>query len=482
MKQRFALGRGGIRLDRYLVILVLGIATLLHPTGAWAAFGFGSPAALHTNAATDSGNDTFPHVVTDGAGNWLAVWQSTDTLGATIGTDNDILVSRSADNGFTWTVPVALNSNATTDAGADITPWASTNGSGTWIVVWNSTENLGGTIGTDSDVLLSISTNNGASWSAPAVLNSNATTDTGSDLVPRLSTDGGGNWVATWQSSDSLGGTIGSDVDILFSRSTDNGANWSNAAALNTNAATDSFDDRGAFVEVDGFGNWVAVWSSDDSLGGTIGLDDDILVARSTDGGATWTAPVALNTNAATDSGDDNSPRVATDSDGNWVAVWQSFDTLGGTIGIDSDILVSRSADNGASWSAPAALNSSAATGSGDDVTPHIATDSTGNWVTVWDSSETLSGTIGLDFDILVARSTDNGATWTDPEALNSNAATDSGSDRHAEVATDGAGHWIVAWDSTDSLGATVGTDNDIFVSTSSDITLPVELDMFGVE
>jgi hypothetical protein len=53
---------------------------------------------------------------------------------------------------------------------------------------------------------------------------------------------------------------------------------------------------------------WVAVWHSaedlyDANLDDTIGEDADILVARSMDGGATWTAPVALNTNAASDVG-----------------------------------------------------------------------------------------------------------------------------------------------------------------------------------
>ena len=42
-------------------------------------------------------------VTTDGVGNWLAVWRSTENLGGTIGTDQDILVSRSSDAGATWT-------------------------------------------------------------------------------------------------------------------------------------------------------------------------------------------------------------------------------------------------------------------------------------------------------------------------------------------------------------------------------------------
>ncbi len=85
------------------------------------------------------------------------------------------------------------------------------------------------------------------------------------------------------------------------------------------------------------------MWQSYDDLGGTIGTDCDILVSRSTDNGATWTVPVALNTNAATDSTYDEIPQVTTDGAGNWVVVWESWDDLGGTIGTDCDILFSRS-------------------------------------------------------------------------------------------------------------------------------------------
>ena len=43
------------------------------------------PVALNTNAASDSGQDDLPKVTTDGVGGWVAVWQSSDSLGATIG-------------------------------------------------------------------------------------------------------------------------------------------------------------------------------------------------------------------------------------------------------------------------------------------------------------------------------------------------------------------------------------------------------------
>jgi hypothetical protein len=55
-----------------------------------------------------------------------------------------------------------------------------------------------------------------------------------------------------------------------------------------------------------------------------------------------WTDPVALNTNATSDLGDDDVPQITTDGTGSWVTVWTSTDMLGGTIDPDHDILVAR--------------------------------------------------------------------------------------------------------------------------------------------
>jgi len=382
-----------------LLALVLALAVL---AGGTPAYAWSYPAALNTNAATDSGDDLWPQVTTDGAGHWVAVWMSKDSLGGTIGTEGDILVARSANNGATWTAPVALNTNAATDSGYDESPQAATDGAGHWVAVWQSFDYLGGPLGSDYDILVARSTNNGATWTAPAALNTNAATDSGGDQLPQVTTDGRGNWAAVWGSNENLGGTIGTDYDILVARSYNNGATWTAPATLNTNAATDSGSDWSPQVTTDGAGKWVAVWASSDTLGGTIGTDTDILVARSTDNGEHWTDPEPLNTNAATDSGDDSWPQVTTDGAGHWVAVWRVWGYPGGTIGTDYDILVARSADNGATWTAPAALNTNAATDSGSDGSPQVTTDGGGNWVAVWCSDENLGG-IGTDYDILYA-------------------------------------------------------------------------------
>lgn len=298
--------------------------------------------ALNTNAASDDGEDAYPQLTTDGSGNWIAVWHSTDWLGDTIKTDFDILFARSTDVGASWSAPLPLNSEAAIDspnllkpADDDKYPQVTSDGAGNWVAVWNSDRGYNedcptGKICTDQDILMSRSTDLGVTWSAQVALNSNAVDDLDgeNDIRPQLTTDGNGLWIAVWESNATLGDTIGSDEDILFARSTDDGASWSPVAPLNTNAATDTGDDTVPQLTTDAQGLWIATWASTDSLGGTIGTDADILIARSTDGGGSWSAPAALNTDAVGDAENDQSPQLTTDADGAWVAVWQSMESL----------------------------------------------------------------------------------------------------------------------------------------------------------
>ena len=421
------------------------------------------PGLLNTNAATDTGTDLFPEVATDGLGHWITVWQSTEDLGGTAGTDNDIFIARSTNNGVSWTAPALLNTNATTDSGDDFSPEIATDGLGNWVVVWRSDENLGGTAGTDDDLFVSRSTDNGAAWTPPSFLNTDATTDVETDSSPDITTDGLGHWVAVWRSSE--GAIIGADQDIYFARSGDNGANWSAPATLNTNADGDAGADLFPQVATDGLGNWVTVWVSTEDLGDVAGADPDVFVARSANNGVTWTDPSLLNTNAAGDLGNDAFPQLAADSAGNWVVVWQSDEDLLAAAGLDQDILVARSSNNGATWTAPALLNSNATTDSGHDGAPQVTTDGLGNWVAVWWSVEDLNSAVGTDADILAAYSTDVGATWSYPELLNLNARSDTRADLAPQVTANGTGNWVAVWESSENLGGTAGTDQDIFAS-----------------
>lgn len=341
--------------------------------------------------------------------------------------DNDIAVSTSMDDGITWSAPVALNRRSNSDVGDDGTPQLATDGLGTWLTVWD-TSAIKDEYRRSFDILVARSTNDGVTWAGHDELNRNASNDKRMDAWPDLATDGQGTWVATWISDDGLGISLGRDLDILVARSTDAGRNWTKPAPLNSNAADDTEDDWRPSVTTDGEGTWIAAWYSHDSVYGTLGTDADILFARSTNDGATWTATGALNTNAAIDEGDDKWPQIATDGQGNWVAVWRSDDSLGGTLGTRVKVLVSHSTDDGVTWSDPAPLNTNAATSGGNHSSPTVATDGLGNWIAAWHAVDPLTDGFGIG----VANLGDLDGDGVDDVAVGAASDDDGGPDRGA--------------------------------------------------
>jgi predicted neuraminidase len=387
-------------------------------------------------------------VASDGAGHWVAVWHSMDDSAQQRVRDYDILVSRSNDDGGTWSTPVALNGNAAGDTGSDIQPFVMTDRNGTWLVAWDSDETLGGRYGLDRDIFFSRSSDNGATWSAPAPLNRNAARDYGRDVTIRLGSDGAEGWVAVWSSTDSLGNTIGGDSDILVAHSTDKGETWSEPAALSATAAGDRGFDTSPDVASGGRGRWVAVWAAGDSALRDVGSDGDVLFTHSDDNGATWSEAATLNSNAKLDKNSDWSPRVATDGQGGWLAVWSSSDSLRGTIGVDRDILVARSTDNGSSWSNARALSRDAANDAGEDSAPAIVNDGRGTWIVAWQAWGDLGGPSGSDSDIAMAYSSDEGATWSETLRVRDSSAGRGVDDMLPSLATDARGHCVTVWQS----------------------------------
>ncbi len=389
----------------------------------------GVPISMTRPVSDLAGDDAVPQVATDGHGLWIAVWQSSDPLGSSSGGDFDIVFARSVDSGQHWSQPLALNTDAAMDGRSDVNPSIATDGQGHWVVAWDKSFSRI----EDDDILFARSIDNGANWSAPAPLNTNAANDTNSDSNPFVATDGQGRWIAVWDLHSS-------DIDVLYARSTDNGANWSAPLPLNANAANDTLIDHDARITSDGQGHWVAVWTS--SAG--FGLAGDPVVVRSIDGGVNWSSPKLLNANGATAEFDSN-PEIVTDGNGHWVAAWESYGQPGNPLGTDGDVLVTRSLDNGANWSLPVPLNANASTDSRDDFFVRITTDGAGNWAAVWATVEDLGG-IGTEGDILVARSIDDGAAWSLPAPLNSNAVGDAAEDSYPAVATDRRGEWVAVW------------------------------------
>lgn len=488
-----------------------------------------------TLPGNDQSNDFTPDLTTDGNGVWLLTWESGNTLSRSIGDDQDILMIRSTDEGATWSTPTALNLTANTDEAMDSNSDLTTDGLGSWLAVWQSAADLNGAIGEDDDILVAYSVDHGSTWSHPFPLsasfasntaessdrrptaimdslgrfhvfwesetdgqsglgrdgdilqasvvrpflweqrsrhlNSNALGDTASDFAPQIGAGENGTLIAVWVSNEDLNGTAGTDLDLFLSRSTDEGSSWSTVTLLNSNGDGDVGDDRDPSLVYLGSGKWAVLWSSTDDLRGTIGTDQDLLIASSSDDGINWTTPTAVNNNAPIDSAGDFNPRLLALPSGDWVSVWISDNPLGGLVGRDNDVFLAVSKNAGASWTDPAALNSNASTDTGEDFDPVITAGAAGRWVAAWTSNDTLAGTVGDDDDIFYAQSDDQGGTWSFPLPLNANAVTDGPEedDFSPSLAADSLGNWVAAWHSEGTLGETVGKDFDIHRSVSHD-------------
>ncbi len=445
------------------IIVLAALANLESKVFAQTCPAISAPASLNTNAGSDCCADRFPQLASDGAGHWVAVWESGNDIGG-IGLDPDILFALSNDNGTNWTTPAALDTLAFGQNGT--APQIATSG-GTWVAVWYTF--TGGSPFADGDNLSARSIDNGATWGDVTALNTDAFGDSGDDREPQLAAGGAGVWGAVWHGLDI-------ESDVFFTRSIDDGVSWS--APVDIFPASTNTNWR-SHIAADGAGTWLAVWVSDEPVG-EVAIDFDILCARSVDNGVSWSAPGHVVAGGGGNS-DSSTPKIATDGAGTWVTVWVSE----GPIFFDSndDVLAARSTDNGATWSTPVTLTTPPINLDQEN-NLQITTDAAGNWLVVWDSNDGANSA-SEDGDVFYVRSTDGGISWTAPAFLNTNATADSGNDTAPAIATDGSGNWLAAWQSDENPGGVFGPELDIltasFVLTTDDCNnngIPDECDI----
>jgi hypothetical protein len=432
------------------VWLLAIVLAALGPAPAWADIPFGSANFLNSNADDDAGDDIEVALATDGNGVWVAVWSSNeDDIGdEEIGSDYDILFSRSTNNGASWSEPLALTSSMIDDSRDDFRPSIAADSSNRWVVVWERVE-----FGSLPRVVASSSTNNGASWSSITTV-SDTSDDDDANQAPSVATDGNGGWVAVWQRREP-----GRRYEVRSARSFNGGFSWSGEREIVTDSDDDDDEDKNPVIKTDRTGNWIAVWERQDQSFFAFN-DADIFFARSFNAGASWTSENALNTNDDEDDGNDLTPDLAGDGRGNWIAVWQTFedDIDNDEIGFDGDILVAVSNSNGAFWSHPFPISSRAFDDDSNDLdaAPRIATDRMGRWAVVWTTRN--DDVTGGDDEAVFACSFDNGSSWSSLERL------DPGAEFNGlpAIAADASGHWIAAWEDDD------GSDFDIAYAAAS--------------
>ncbi len=358
---------------------------------SWSAF------TQFTVSDTASEYNYYPSVATDNDGNlvMIALSEASKDSNPAYAYDYTLITSYSHDNGATWSNTTPLTSTLAVGA-ADTPPDLTYDGNGNWIAVWLSYEDYLLT-GTDADVFYAVSTDKGVTWSAPALVNGYGTSDTTLDDNPMIDANGD-NWFIAWHSRRQPNGTDGSDYDLYGIYSDDAGITWSTPTALNPDAATDSDSDYLGVVTINADGKGALAYSA-----GNDG-DLDIYAIITSDHGQTWSSPVVVNSDNASDTAMHDYPTSVIVTDQAIVVAWEGVTP---TTGSDTEAVVSYSTNNGSSWSDVIILNALPASDTEDEEAPTIIQTPNGGWLASF-----ISGG-----DVYTSTSSDL-QTWAAPQAI----------------------------------------------------------------
>jgi hypothetical protein len=274
-------------------------------------------------------------------------------------------------------------------------------------------------------LLSGVSQDGGRSWVTRTAAFSRCTGGTGANGgdYPRASDP----WVSfgpdgtAYQSSVSFAGKAlapGSSSAILLSRSTDGGLTWSDPVALIRDGSS-FFNDKGSVTADPIDGRFVyAVWDR-------LTADDrgPSYFARSTDGGMTWEAAKPIYDPGTTRQTINNQILVL--RDGTLINSFTQLETPSGAPA-SATLEVIRSADKGVTWSAPIVISPMQSVGTFNPNTQAPVRDASGlgsiaggpqgDLVVVWQDAR-FSG--GRRDGIAFSRSLDGGLSWSTPSRIN---------------------------------------------------------------
>jgi BNR repeat protein len=345
------------------------------------------------NLSNNPGSSTNPEIAVSGSNVYL-VWSQSNADN----TVSDINFRRSTDNGATWKPVVKVASNIGGTA-----PQVITSASNVYII-WGQN---------NGEIYITRSTDNGVTWKPIFNLSSNA----GTSSAEQIAVSGANVYVVWMQRSAS-----GSSIDVLFRRSTDNGATWKSKVNLSTSGLVHEPPE----LAVSG-SNIHVVWNQ----------DNQVFARSSTDGGSTWKAVKNL---ASSPSENFRRPHVAASGSNVYVVYELSFtpqDVSTASCGseLQVELLFVRSGDKGANWTPPVSLYETFDGCGFTNIRPHILAIGSNVYV-AWRVGASAFG------ETFFRASNDNGATWEESIPL----LTANGFGPDLVMAASGSSVYVVVW------------------------------------
>jgi len=451
----------------FLIIFLSSILLLSAPDDN-AKIGFSYAYPLNKNARIDTGlNDDYPDIVSDGKGTWVAAWSGTNPDSTS---DYDIFISHYTDVANVWSIPIRIFTPSKQSR-----PSIDTDGKGNWIIVFSN-----GLTSMDNSFcrrIVACSSGNLYDWYVRTIKFGSPSTFLRN---PKVATDQNGTWIVVWESNNRYltYNDTGTDYDLFAAYSTNNGRTWSAPEVVNTNAYSDTKDDLSASLVWTGAPNdWIVAWKGGNGIywsrrafGSTKWHSPTLLP------GSYWGKHPSVTTDRncraeilpsflpSTFSGitaiSIPTLRYHIGSLGfAWVNhIRQSFPslwrrngeivTLGRKCTLGKQIWPPNVICVRYKWNEPVKHMYYGYWPS----RPIIHADKSGKWVLLFPDPDNGSYIIKSSFDY--------GKTWS-----NGSFPTDGNRFGWPSMATDGLGKWMAVWSSTNTLSDNIGTDRDILVT-----------------
>ncbi len=306
--------------------------------------------------------------------------------------------------------PVIFTKNLSNNSGTSTEQKIATSGNNVYSV-WEDTGSGG-----NNDILFAKSTDNGATFGNVTNLSNNA----GESINPKIAAFRNNVYVA-WEDTGS-----GGNNDILFAKSTDNGATFGNVTTNLSNNTGESIN-----PQMYASGNNVYVAWEDTTL-----KKSDILFKRSTNSGATF---ANVTTNLSNNTGESINPQMYASGNNVYVA-WEGTNSSG-----NSDIMFARSPNNGATF---ATATTNLSNNAGESINPKIAAFRNNVYV-AWEDYSLINAIANpISNGILFARSIDTGVTFGNTIRLSNNTGESINPQMYAS-----GNNVYVAWEGTNSSG-----------------------------